>query len=176
MRHSFTWGETEMAITHYLKASELAPGDFRPPSQAGAAYEALGRKDLARPCWLEGLRRVEQTIKARPDHADGLAYGAALLAALDEHERARAWANRAALLNEGEMLVSYNLACFYSQIGDLEPALDCLEQMSPGTPGVMAECMSQDPDMAPLRELPHFQDLLMRLKSGDRHPVKSSPA
>jgi adenylate cyclase len=168
-RHSFTWGEIEKAITHYEKATALAPDDFRPPSQAGAAYEVLGRKDLARPCWTEGMRRLEKVITQRPDHADALAFGAVLLVSLGEKERATAWAARAALLNEGEMLVSYNLACFYSLIGEPEVALDCLEQMSSGTPHVMAEWMSHDPDMDPLRALPRFQTLVARWKSGSKY-------
>jgi adenylate cyclase len=113
----------------------------------------------------EGMRRAETAIKARPDHVDALAFGAVLLVQLGERERAMAWANRAALLNEGEMLVSYNLACFYSLIGEFDSALDCLQQMSSGTPHVMAEWMSHDPDMDPLRSLPRFQTLLARLKS-----------
>jgi hypothetical protein len=44
------------------------------------------------------------------------------------------------------MLVSYNLACFYSLMGEPDAALDCLEQMSSGTPHVMAEWRSHDPD------------------------------
>jgi len=164
-RHCFTWGDIAKAISHYEKAAALWPADYRSPSQAAAAYIGLGQKDLAQTWLKEGLRRVEKAMKARPENVDTLAFGAVILVQLGEMERGSAWASRAALLNDGNLLVSYNLGCFYSLIGKLDQALDCLEQIASGTPDVLAEWMKHDPDLDPLRDLPRFKSITARLQS-----------
>ena len=164
-RHCFTWGVTEKAILHYEKAAALWPDDYRSPCQAAAAHLSLGRKDLTQTWLREGLRRLEKAVKARPENVDAMAFGAVVLVQLGEMERGHAWAKRAALLNEGNLLISYNLGCFYSLTGDFDKALDCLDEIASGTPENMAEWIKHDPDLDPLREMPRFKAFAERLAS-----------
>ena len=162
-RHCMTWGEYDKAAMHYEIASDLWPDEYRAPSQAGQAHISLGKRDVAQPWLRESLRRLERAIKARPENADALAYGAVVLVQLNEVERATTWANRAALVNENNLLVWYNLGCFYSLLRMAEQSLDCLEQVASGTAFNMLEWIKHDPDLDFLRDHPRFKAFAERL-------------
>lgn len=164
-RHCYTWGEAAKAIDHYRRAAELRPDDYRSASQAASAYIGLGHADQADPWLKEGLRRIERAIKARPENVDPLAYGAVVLVQMGELDRATAWARRAALINDGNVLISYNLGCFYSLMGKFDEAMDSLEQIASGTPLVMSQWMKHDIDLDPLRDLPRFKALVARMEA-----------
>ena len=74
-------------------------------------------------------------------------------------EAGRRHVETALRLRPDDFSTRYNAACFYSQSGDLERALDLLEQQTAGS----AEWMAHDSDLAPLRGHPRFEALLARL-------------
>jgi adenylate cyclase len=59
--------------------------------------------------------------------------------------------------------VLYNVACIYSQLGDGEIAIDCLEK-SIATGMGQKEWIDNDPHFDPLRSHPRFQALMARLE------------
>jgi adenylate cyclase len=67
-------------------------------------------------------------------------------------------------INPRENVILYNVACTYSLLGEDERALECLAKAIRN--GFCDEAwMTNDPDLASVRNLPHFQSLLKSLSS-----------
>lgn len=167
--HCHTWGDHARSAALYEKAAALSPDDYRAPNFAAASYFALGQIELANELLREGFQRVESALSAHPDNVDALAFGAVILARLEDVDRGISWAARATLLNDENPMIFYNLACFYSLIGKLDESLDCLLRISSATPLNWLEWIKQDVDLEPLRHLPRYRDFIGRLESeGER--------
>jgi adenylate cyclase len=79
-------------------------------------------------------------------------------------ERAMEWGDRA-LAIAPDPSVLYNLSCMYARIGELEKALDAVEESARlGGGAVSRAWLQQDSDMDPLRDHPRFQAVLERLE------------
>ena len=74
-------------------------------------------------------------------------------------DRAERWLQRALAIDPDDSVVLYNVACNYANIGNIELALDYLEQaIANGT--VSASWMKNDEDLASLRGQPRYTALL----------------
>ena len=83
-------------------------------------------------------------------------------------EVAQEWVAKAVELDPEDALVLYNVACVYTQLGEYDKALDCLEQSDTAASSSEAlNWIENDPDLDPLRDLPRFQALLGK-KDTDR--------
>jgi len=160
-------GLRQQAADLFEQAAALRPNDFRSLGLFSEECEALARREdflaAARRC----LERVEVEIEAHPDNAGALAFGAAVLADLGQKERAENWAVRATMIGPDDCMVQYNVARTYAMLGNLEPALEKLEQAyrcSPLWQRRLAMWMKYDEDIDPLRPHPRFHALLKRLE------------
>jgi tetratricopeptide (TPR) repeat protein len=81
----------------------------------------------------------------------------------DAAEAAQLWARdveHAATSNPKERAITtYNLACFYSRVGNVEKALPLLQESFDGNPDLL-EWAGKDPDLDPIRGLPELRGLL----------------
>ena len=152
----------------FERAAALRPNDFRSLGLLSEEYQALGRHDdflaAARRC----LERLEAEISAHPGNAGALAFGSAVLAVLDQQERAEDWAIRAVIIGPNDCMVRYNVARTYVLLGKTEPALDSLDlafNCSSVGQRRLARWMEQDEDIDPLRTHARFQALLQKLEA-----------
>ena len=75
--------------------------------------------------------------------------------------------HRAIEIDPEDPIVLYNVACNLATLGDLENAIQYLDDaIQHGT--VSAAWMRNDEDLANLRSDPRYAELLERLESGDR--------
>ncbi len=83
-------------------------------------------------------------------------------------EAAQEWLARAIKLDPDDALVLYNVACVYTQLGEYEKALECLESsyFTAGSLGALS-WVENDPDLDPLRESPRFKALIAKLKGSE---------
>jgi adenylate cyclase len=81
---------------------------------------------------------------------------------IGETERALDWAEKAHRLAPDDPATLYNLACFYSLVGQLEKALDMLEESIPSRTWI-----EHDHDLDNLRGHPRFQSYLESLTTSD---------
>jgi adenylate cyclase len=65
-------------------------------------------------------------------------------------------------LNPDDTATQYNAACFYAQIGELELALDLLEDSI-----FSLTWIQNDPDLDALRDHPRYQAILDSLRNQD---------
>jgi adenylate cyclase len=88
--------------------------------------------------------------------------GANGLVALGELDRGLEWAKQALMLEPGDPMVLYNVACIQCLAGQPELALDTLEQaVKVGL--TQKEWLMQDSNLDPIRALTRFQDIMKQL-------------
>jgi adenylate cyclase len=122
----------------------------------------LGRKEDAKAADLRGLQVVEKHVRMHPDDSRALLFGATQLLQAGNRNRCLEWVGRALAITPDEPITFYNAACNYSLAGEVEKAIECLEQAI--TSGMaQQDWIAHDSDLDPVRQHPSFQDLLRRM-------------
>jgi adenylate cyclase len=165
-RLTFRQGSIREAIPFFEKASAVMDSDWHNPSMLITCYSALGDTGQLQRVGEMCVERAEKAIAKDPSNASALASGAAGLAVLGEHGRARDWIDRALLLEPDNISMRYNLAC--ALIGDMKDHDAAIELMGPYFERVISPTqikhMSVDPDLDPIRDDPRFQQMLSAAK------------
>jgi adenylate cyclase len=155
----------ERAAELFERAAQLRFDDYRSPLQLSMICRSLGRDADRQKSARLALERAEREFNLHPDYSSP-ALGAALaLAELGEYERAKEWAARALAIDPDDLHAQYNIACFYSQVGEFDQAIELLEKILPyldASPTRRA-WLQHDPDFDPIRDDPRFQMLLETL-------------
>lgn len=110
----------------------------------------------------DALRAAERNLDLYPEDVRALYLGSAALAQIGDRQRGLEWAARALAIDSEESTILYNVACTYSNLGEKEQALDCLEKAVHNGFG-HKEWIENDPDFTSLRDQPRFQTLLKHL-------------
>lgn len=157
-RSYYAQGELGKAAAWFEKASQARPEDYQAPMLLASALRGLGRAAEAEIACRRGLAAAERHLELYPGDARALYFGANGLSYFDR-ERALDWAGRAIQVEPDEPQVLYNVACVYALLGELEPAIDCLQRSLTHGWG-QKQWMASDPDLAPLHGHPRFEALL----------------
>lgn len=157
-RSYYAQGELAKAASWFERASQVRPEDYQAPMLLASALRGMGRAAESEMACRRGLAAAEKHLELYPGDARALYFGANGLSYFDR-ERALNWAGRALQVDPDEPQVLYNVACVYALLGELEPAIDCLEKSLTKGWG-QKQWMASDPDLAPLRAHPRFQALL----------------
>jgi adenylate cyclase len=152
-------GEFEQAIVHYKQAIEVNPADYAAPLFMAQCYASLGRKHEEMKARIQALSTLQKHLEMNPHDTRALYSCAQNLCCVGEYEKGYELAERALGQDQDEPVVLYNVACFYTQAGDLEKALDLLERAVENGWGDKA-WLETDSDLDSLRELPRFQAIL----------------
>jgi len=80
--------------------------------------------------------------------------------ALDQHVRAKEWADRALLIDSNDNNALYNVACVYSLLGEADRAIDLLEPYLQKVGPHMRSWFKKDSDFDPIRTHPRYQNLV----------------
>ncbi len=155
-------GRFEEAAAHFEQASEVRPEDYQAILLKAGPLRALGRTAEAEEALRRGLSVLERHLELNPDDVRALYLGANALIQLDQRERALEWAQRAAVGNESDSMVLYNVACVYSLGGLVDEAIACIEKAIQNGFG-HREWLQNDSDLDTIRAEPRFQSALQRL-------------
>lgn len=155
-------GRVEKAAELYTKASEVNPEDFQVPMFLAMAYATLGRRQDEMRVRLGALGTLERHLKLNPHDTRAIYFAAQNLYRIGEREKAMALAEEAMQHGMNEPVVLYNVACLYTGVGDIERAIDLLEDAVGKGWGDRA-WMETDSDLVPLHEHPRFKALLARI-------------
>jgi len=168
-------GRLDDAIRHYDKAMTLLDTDVHAAGMLVSCYMAVGDETAAKRTAQIAVARAEKIIAADQNDAGVLAGGSYSLAALGEAERAKAWMNRAALLDPENVNARYNFVCaLCAQLHDIDAALEMLEPLLPVMGEGFLKYAMIDPDLEPLRADPRFNALLDR--GGKPFPFAPAPS
>ena len=132
-------------------------------------YRSLGRDADIKSAARRGVERAEHNLTLHPDNARA---AAAALVTLGEKDRAREWLSRALAVNPHDVNAQYNAACVYTNLGDIERALDVLERLLPHAGHELKHgWINHDSDLDPLRSHPRFQKILESIRQSSRELV-----
>lgn len=165
-RNCLNRGQYEQASELFGKAGEIKSDDYRAVGLQAMCLQSLGRIEEAMAAARQSLARAERVVVERPDDADALSFGAGLLAMLGERDRTKDWAERAAIIEPGDHYMYYNLACAFAGLGELDLAIDNLEQaLGRQSLKSLMEFMLNDADLDVLRNHPRYLALVQRKSS-----------
>ena len=161
---AFAQGEMEKAAQMLEKANEVAPEDERALRLLPQIYRSLGREKDSIAASERRLVLAEKRLELHPEDVYTLLDGAYSLADLGKRERSLEWAARVLEAQTDDGLILYNLACFFSIAGEIEPALDALERSYEA--GLSdPDWMAQDSDLDNLRDQPRYKALVARMEA-----------
>ena len=155
-------GKLAEAAQLFEQASQVNPEDYQSVSLLAMVYKGLNRLADAQASYRRSLQIIDKHLELHPDDARALYLGAGALCQLGERAKSEEWLARARRMEPDDPGVLYNVACGYSILGNVEPAIECLEQAV--TLGfAFKEWIQHDSDLDALRGHPRFQALLTRL-------------
>jgi adenylate cyclase len=154
-------GHADRAQPLLLKAFELADHDLQAAMMLSSAYRTSGNvKDLEKVA-RQTVDISEQRLRMNPEDERAAYVGAMALIDLGDLERARLWADLAAGITVEDSRASYNLACLYGLLGDVEEALVHVEKtLEMGCSAQKRTWMQVDYDLESVRLDPRFEKLL----------------
>ncbi|HTL49520.1 MAG TPA: TIR domain-containing protein [Steroidobacteraceae bacterium] len=149
------------SIRYYEKALAHNEADFHTTSTLVTCYTAIGDHAGAERVSKIAVALAEKVLAHDQDNWVAVSYGAVALAVLGEPERAKAWMNRALLIEPNRMEMRFNFACaLASNLGENDAALDMLAPvMANVTPGFLSH-IKVDADLDTLRDDPRYQDMV----------------
>jgi adenylate cyclase len=170
-RFFFEQGDFQKAAEFFERAAQLRSDDYRSPLLLTTVYRSLGRQEDRERSARLGLERAERELNLHPENSGPAQLGALALANLGETDRAKDWAARTLAIDPDDLLAQYNIACVYSQLGDLDPAIDLLEKVLPHRSSEQIVWFKNDSDLDPIRSHPRYQRLLESI-GAQRPPTK----
>ncbi|HZJ00461.1 MAG TPA: protein kinase [Gemmatimonadaceae bacterium] len=154
-----TQGKLEEATHMYERAVGIRPDEYQTLSYLAMAYQSLGDQQKILEASQRMVKAAERAISLNPGDARALYLGAINLERIGESERAQEWAARALRLDPNHPVMLYNLACFHSVAGRVDIAIDHVERaLDLGF--LHKEWYLTDSDLANVRDLPRFQQLI----------------
>jgi adenylate cyclase len=156
-------GELEAAAGYFEQATKVRGDDLQSKMMLMGAFSGLGRQAEMLAAARETLKIAARRLELNPDDARAAYIGAHALIHLNDKARAREWADIAAGIDSSDPRTTYNLACAYSLLGEINKALDFLElSIKAGRPLRMRDWARIDPDLQAARENPRFEALMKR--------------
>ena len=154
------------ARDYFETAARVIPTEFYASAIAPQCYEALGDNAGAKAAAKRALERLEAVISKEPDHGRAIGLGVATLASLNELDRAKEWMTRGLLLDPNNAMLKFNFACAMSSAGELDRALDLLDEVIYDASRGLLMYLEKDTDFDPLRDHPRFASIIQ--KANDR--------
>ena len=155
-------GQPEKAARLFEEASQVRD-DYQASFFSAQSYAALGRAADAEAAYRRALQAAQAHLELNPDDPRAATMCAVALCRLGDRAGGLEWAETALATDPNDAGVRYNVGCLYSLEGDIDKAIDCLEQAIRAGFG-RVDWFEHDPDLDPLREHPRFKALIESLR------------
>ncbi|HEY3515812.1 MAG TPA: tetratricopeptide repeat protein [Gammaproteobacteria bacterium] len=163
-------GEFERAAEEYEAAAAVRPDDYQALVFARQAYRSLDRPADERSAAARQVAAAERALQADPTDARALSLSSGSLIVLGRVDEARAWTRRSCELEPDEPYVHYNAACVLAQLGEVDEALNALENGTEDGRLCRPAWVEHDEDLAVLRGNPRFEALLAKMRLDESSP------
>jgi adenylate cyclase len=153
------------AIGYFEISAAAMESDFTASTFISQCYKSKGDTARMRSAARRAMDRIEKIVADEPGHSRAIGMGVAMLATLDEKDRAKEWAIRARLVDPESVNLFYNLACAMSSLGEIEMTLDTLASIATRLSPGMVSWVEADTDFDPIREEPRFKAMMAEVKA-----------
>lgn len=151
----------EDAAQYFEMATALSEMDLIAPLMAITCYEVLRDTEAMRDAARTALARAERVLAQDRSNGNAISCAVNALAVLGEAERARKWIEQAILVDPGNMIMRYNLACALSgRFKDVDASLDLLGPFFETTGKGFVDYAKVDPDLDCLRAHSRFRAMM----------------
>lgn len=163
-------GRSEEAYKPLLRAFELADQDLHTGMMLINCQKAVGRLDERQTTARHVLRLAHKRINLNPYDDRAIYVGAMALQALNREDEALRWANAAAEFDIDDARTTYNVACLFGLLDDIDSALDFLQKtLKLGASKQKIEWMRyHDTDFDSIRQDPRFEAVFRDILVGDQ--------
>jgi adenylate cyclase len=159
-RSYFAQGKFREAADAFAQAGTIRPDDVTAAALRSTSLKSLGDETAFLKACEESIGVAERYLALNPDDALALSRAANDLVTVGQPEKAIEWAERAYSINPS--VCRYNVACTNILVGNMDRALDLLEQHARAG-GVHADWLAQDSDWDEVRDHPRFNAILETL-------------
>jgi len=153
-------GDLDRALKLFKRASRVRPEDFQSVLLQAQLYTSLDKRGKAMEVTREGIKRVRTVLELNPDDNRALNMGAFALLRMGKTKEAIEWMTTSMTNAPMDSIIQYNGACFFSLAGDVEHALDCLENCLIKVGNINREWLIHDSDMDNIRSHPRYQEII----------------
>jgi adenylate cyclase len=154
----FRQGRIKESIPFFEKAMDLMDSDFHDPLMLVTCYQGVGDTENIHRTAKICAERSEKAVASDPSNAAAMAAIANSLAALGDKPRAKEWVSRALMFDPENLSMRYNLGCALAvNLGDVEGAIDTLEDYFKYANPTQVQHSQVDPDMDILRDNPRYK-------------------
>lgn len=151
------------AIELFEKVIKLNPEFYTAYSDIRMCYERLGNKDKLNETIQRSLKFYPEYLTRHPDDARAHVFYAMDLAVAKQLDKAKLEADKAIKLNPTDLLMIYNVACFYSVMNEKKMAIEAIRKAIDA--GYKAyDWMERDVDLYNIRNEPEFIELMKGIK------------
>ena len=157
-----TRGQHALAAKHYELAFEIQPDDYRPIVLSIQEYQAIKDQAGEQSALHRAWPALEQRLALDPHDSYAIDHAAGVLMLLGRRDEANRLLDRAIALRPDDYRTLYTAACTAALGGEYDRALDFLDR-AVGTGRGDRVWILNDNDLAPLRELPRFKEIVARL-------------
>jgi len=154
-------GKPEEATKWFERAIAVRPDDFATLTLVADIYLSLGRNDESIRSARRAYDAARKHLELNPDNPRALYMGAAALTYLGESEKSRDWNRRALAMEPDDPSVLYNIACNFSQEGQVTEAIAALTKALDNGFGHW-KWLEHDGSLENARKDPRFATLMAR--------------
>jgi TolB-like protein/Tfp pilus assembly protein PilF len=147
------------AIELFDKVTKLNPEFYTAYSDIRMCYDRLGDKIKLNETVQKSLKFYPEYLTRHPDDARAHVFYAMDLATAKQFDKAKSETAKAIELNPTDILMLYNVACFYSVMDEKQMAIETLKKAI--TAGYKAyDWMERDVDLDNIRNEPEYIELM----------------
>ncbi len=162
-RSRFAEGNLEHAAELWGRAHEARPDEFQAAALRTQALFSLGREEEALEANRIGLEAVDRRLALNPDDLRALMLGGCMAHHAGRTDDGRAMTERAVELAPNDGGVLHNAVCYYSNIGEVDTAIELFERRMQAMGTIYREWVENDADFDNIRDHPRFIELVEKL-------------
>jgi adenylate cyclase len=165
-RHLFASGQDARAVEEFEAAHRARPDEFQALTLAVMPALAIGDAERSEDLARRALKLALAEAEMDPENGRARYLAAGLQLRLGDVEGGRRNVEAALRLRPEDFGTLYNAACFHALAGEPDRALDLLDRAIATGQG-FRDWIEHDHDLASLRGLPRFQQIMARFEQSE---------